>query len=415
MKIVHINAFDSGGGAAIACARHCEAMIQAGHEVTMLVIAKSSRLPFVKKVHQGIKKVLIDLWDIQAAKLQAKIDPIGTFSLMKHGFDFSKDRNVQDADVIFLHWVNGNALSLNGVEDLLKLGKPVFWYMHDMFPITGGCHHALGCEGFMSDCRDCPLIKNDVCKSISSSLLRKKIRRWNKYDNLSFIAPSNWLANCAKNSSLCKGHDVFVVPNVLNVSVFKLIGIDAKKLFGLDHSKKTVLFGAASMGSVYKGTRFAHDCLKMLDPQKYEGLIIGRAPSDFVKDLDLRIVETGYLNDNLSLTLAYNACDTFIIPSVAENYPNVVLESMACGKPCVGFNTGGIPDLIKNGKSGLLAKEKKAKYLLQCLEDLFSDDHKYSVYSMNARKQIVDNNSYDKIMQVHVELQNIKIKNHDRS
>lgn len=163
MKIVHINAFDSGGGAAIACARHCEAMIQAGHEVTMLVIAKSSRLPFVKKVHQGIKKVLIDLWDIQAAKLQAKIDPIGTFSLMKHGFDFSKDRNVQEADVIFLHWVNGNALSLNGVEDLLKLGKPVFWYMHDMFPITGGCHHALGCEGFMSDCRDCPLIKNDVC------------------------------------------------------------------------------------------------------------------------------------------------------------------------------------------------------------------------------------------------------------
>ena len=81
----------------------------------------------------------------------------------------------------------------------------------------------------------------------------------------------------------------------------------------------------------------------------------------------------------------------------------------------MGFNTGGIPDLIKNGKSGLLAKEKKAKYLLQCLEDLFSDDHKYSVYSMNARKQIVDNNSYDKIMQVHVELQNIKIKNHDRS
>lgn len=58
MKIVHINAFDSGGGAAIACARHCEAMIRAGHEVTMLVIAKSSRLPFVKKVHQGIKKSL---------------------------------------------------------------------------------------------------------------------------------------------------------------------------------------------------------------------------------------------------------------------------------------------------------------------------------------------------------------------
>lgn len=97
---------------------------------------------------------------------------------------------------------------------------------------------------------------------------------------------------------------------------------------------------------------------KDVGPQKYEGLIIGHAPSDFVKDLDLRIVETGYLNDNLSLTLAYNACDTFIIPSVAENYPNVVLESMACGKPCVGFNTGGIPDLIKMVKAVCWLKKK---------------------------------------------------------
>lgn len=409
MRIVHINAFDSGGGAAIACARHCEAMIQAGHEVTMLVLAKSSRFPFVKKIHQGIKKVLIDLWDIQTAKSLTSIEPIGTFSLMNHGFDFYKDRNVQEADVIFLHWVNGNTLTFKGVEQLLKLGKPVFWYMHDMFPITGGCHHALGCESYTSDCRVCPLIKNKAYKSFSSSILRTKIKRWWKYDNLSFIAPSNWLADCAKKSSLCKNHSVFIVPNVININVFKPLEIEVKQLFGLDNSKKTILFGAASMGSVYKGARFAHDCLKRLDPNKYEGLIIGHAPSEFTRDLNLKIVQTGYLNDDLSLTLAYNACDTFIIPSVAENYPNVVLEAMACGKPCVGFNTGGIPDLIINGKTGLLAKEKTAENLEQCLEVLFSDEHVYSVYSMNARNQVVENNSYDRIMQVHTEFQNLKI------
>ena len=185
--------------------------------------------------------------------------------------------------------------------------------------------------------------------------------------------------------------------------------IEVKQLFGLDKSKKTILFGAASMGSVYKGTCFAHDCLKRMDPNKYEGLIIGHAPSDFTRDLDLKIVETGYLYDDLSLMLAYNACDTFIIPSVAENYPNVVLEAMACGKPCVGFNTGGIPDLIINGKTGLLAKEKTADALEKCLEVLFSDEQVYSSYSLNARKHVVENNSYDKIMQVHTELQNLKI------
>ena len=105
MKIVHINAFDSGGGAAIACVKHCEAMIQAGHEVTILVLAKSSRFSFVKKVHQGIKKIMIDLWDIQTAKFLNSIDPIGTYSLMNHGFDFSKDFNLtakdEDVDTYF--------------------------------------------------------------------------------------------------------------------------------------------------------------------------------------------------------------------------------------------------------------------------------------------------------------------------
>lgn len=174
MKIVHINAFDTGGGAAIACARHCEAMIKAGQEVTMLVVAKSSRLPFVKKVHQGIKKLLIEWWDIQTEKTINKISPIGTYSLMNHGFDFSKDPVVQDADVIFLHWVNGNALTVKGVEKILQLGKPVFWYMHDMFPITGGCHHSLGCDGYKSDCKLCPLINNVRYKNLSSSMLRKR-------------------------------------------------------------------------------------------------------------------------------------------------------------------------------------------------------------------------------------------------
>lgn len=404
MKIVHINAFDTGGGAAIACARHCEAMIKAGQEVTMLVVAKSSRLPFVKKVHQGIKKLLIEWWDIQTEKTINKISPIGTYSLMNHGFDFSKDPVVQDADVIFLHWVNGNALTVKGVEKILQLGKPVFWYMHDMFPITGGCHHSLGCDGYKSDCKLCPLINNVRYKYLSSSMLRKKMRWWNRYDNLSFVTPSSWLGSCVQQSKLAKSHKVFVVPNVVNTDIFKPMNIDAKGIFGLSKGKKTILFGAASMGSVYKGTKYAHDCLKMLNPDDYEGMVIGAVPLEFTEDLDLRIVETGYLNDNLSLAVAYNACDTFIISSVAENYPNVVLEAMSCGKPCVGFRTGGIPDLIDHGRTGLLTNENDASSLSECVKDLFSDNVRYEMFSENARKQVLDNNSYARIMQIHKEI-----------
>ena len=41
----------------------------------------------------------------------------------------------------------------------------------------------------------------------------------------------------------------------------------------------------------------------------------------------------------------YNAVDLFVIPSMEDNLPNTIMEAMACGTPCVGFDVGGIPEL----------------------------------------------------------------------
>ena len=393
MKIVHINYSDVGGGAAIACTRHCEAMLQSGIDAEMLTIAKSTYKPYVRKYHFGVRFFTPLFNTVKHARILNKIQPTGTFSVMKYGQPLYNDKSVREADVIFLHWVNQNTLSIKGIEEILKLGKPTYWYMHDMFPITGGCHYSLSCDQYQEKCGICPLLKNN--KTITTKQLCEKIRHWGKFNNLEFITPSNWLGECVKGSALAKDHKVYIYPNLIDTELFKPLPFDTKPMFGLDPLKKTVLFSADLSGAIYKGSQYTIDFLKQLDPTRYEGLIIGNMPKGLQDVVPIKIISTGYLMDSLSLIVAYNACDTFIISSIAENYPNVVMEAMACGKPCVGFDTGGIKDFIKHKKSGYLVSDKTSDGLLAGLEYLLCNDELYLGLSKNARQQILAVNSYN--------------------
>ena len=406
MKILHINVADHTGGADIACMRHCEAMRAAGYDARMLVVEKQGSKSFIRQAVKGRAmnwhRVLCHLY----RRIIGRLHPVGNFSVMCFGHPLHRRKEVLEADVLFLHWVNNNTLSLKGVSRILKLGKPTFWFMHDMFPISGGCHHALQCKGYQSDCRDCPMIGNASWRRIAERQLRKKLSQWSRFPNLSFITPSQWLADCVRKSPLAKGHPLYVVPNVIDTQLYRPLPKDSKALFGLDPKKKTILLGASSMQSMYKGMRQLRECLMMLDPDRYEGLVIGDSP-DLVKDLPIRIKQAGYLFDDLSLVLAYNACDTFVISSVAENYPNVVLEAMSCGKPCVGYNTGGIPELIRHGQTGYITPVNTPEALVEGIEYLFADEVRYRRWSLAARHQIEEKNAYQAVKTIHTELSGI--------
>lgn len=402
MKIVHINTNDLGGGAAIAASRHCEAMLQEGVDAKLVTLSKGSHKPYVKKIHLGLRNLLAQLFTLLHGRKLKKIQPTGTFSVMCYGHPFHKDKDIREADAIVIHWVNKNCLSINGVEQLLKLGKPTIWYMHDMFPITGGCHHSLGCNGYCKDCSDCPLI-NGSDRALAKRQLKSKLKHWKKYSNLAFVTPSNWLADCVRKSALAQGHEVKVIPNTIDTDKFKPLPFDCKSIFGLDSNKKTILFSADLSGSIYKGSQYTIDCLKQLDPKEYEGLIIGNVPKGLQEEVPIKVVATGYLTDSLSLVLAYNACDTVLISSIAENYPNIILEAMASGKPCVGFNVGGIPDLIKDGETGYVVSVEDLKALSEKIQMLMMSDN-YKWMSHKAREQVLSENNYNTISERFIRL-----------
>lgn len=406
MKIVHINTYDSGGGAAIAARRHCEAMRIAGFDARMIVASQSNKgVPWISDMGRSGKiKYLftsrVDLWR------QRSSSPFATWSTASAGLDISAHPWLREADIIVLHWINEGMLSVKGVERLLRLGKPVYWYLHDMWPMTGGCHYALGCEKFCSQCGFCPMLFNrqgsHSDSDLSAGTFKKKIRRWSGYDNLHILAPSSWLADCARRSALFRYRPVNVLVNPLNTGLFKPLDKGmARKAFNLPAERKLILFGAASPHSPYKGWQFLQDALGHIDPAEAQCVVFGNSENQKFETGRMALHSVGRLSDPWALMLLYSACDVFVSPSQADNYPNVLVEAMACGLPCVGFNIGGIPEIIRDGSSGVIASEVTGEALAAAIGKALENA---SELSRNARAQIESTNSYPTIAVAYREL-----------
>lgn len=299
------------------------------------------------------------------------IPKFGAFSYPIFGSDISKMKEVKDADILYIHWALGGFLTLSNFEQLIKLGKPVVFIMHDMWNITGGCHHSFSCIKYQTHCYNCQIFPGDKRKDRSFKGFEKKRKLYQKYDNLYFVAPSKWLYNCAKSAFLTANKPIYHIPNLLDRSLFKPFNkIAAKEIFNIKEDHHVIAFGALSVDSPYKGWSFLMHALKILseDPNftKITILIFGKTDKENISaKIPFKTVFTGYLGDEYSTSLVYNAADVFVAPSLADNLPTTVLESLSCGTPVVGFDVGGIPDLISHKANGYLAKYKDATDLAE--------------------------------------------------
>ena len=327
----------------------------------------------------------------------------GIFSYPVIGSNISEMDVVKNADVIYVHWILNGFLSLDNVEQLLKLNKRIIFFMHDMWTITGGCHHSFDCDKYMKLCHNCKFFIGDKEKDLSYKEFKKKKRLFSTYDNVFFIAPSKWLFDCAKKSALTKEKPVFYIPNYLDDKIFKPIEKNvAKYLLNFDKDEVVIAFGAISIDSPYKGWEYLQKALELLSEygnfKNVSILIFGSGyKKEIAEAIPFKTKFVGFLSNEYATNLMYNAADLFIAPSLAEVFGYVILESLRCGTPVVAFNTGGIPDLIKHKENGYLAKYKDAKDLAVGIQ--FCLDNRIKGYAlpqfdgtaiMNQHKELIN-------------------------
>lgn len=404
MKVVHINFSADKGGAAIAAKRTHEAMKRAGINSSMVYWSLSnSNNSEIIRYNPSPAKVFC--WKIINRLLRTVYHPFGSWSLNLWGCEVSKMPEVRNADVIYLHWVNFFTLSIKAIEKILKLGKPVYWFMHDMWPLTGGCHYAMECKKYTTECGACPLLnwpKGSKChRDLSNRQFLIKATRLKPYDNLHLLAPSQWLANCALTSALFGTHSVQVSRNVIDTQIFNIRNkTEARKRLGLPSNKKLILFGADSLTSPYKGWTYLSKALN--EPiENTHCVIYGHCPdNDLQLQLTVQLHNLGSIHDIDKLVDLYNAADILVSPSLADNYPNVIIEAMACGLPVVAFASCGITEMIQDGRTGFLVYEKHAGNLRTTIMRALS----HAWIQNDIRSTVVLTNDYATIKKHHPHL-----------
>ncbi len=399
MNISIFNTFDNQGGAAIAARRLCKGLIRLGQDAVMMVRNKTIRRPYIFKVstkspeYESEKKIF---QQIQQREIdQNRTERSNTwFSLPYPGYDLSRAQIIANADIINLHWVAGFQ-STETVSQLLKTGKPVVWTLHDENPYTGGCHYTAGCTKYREKCRDCLQLKDNQYQ-IPFHNLKNKINLWDS--NLTIVTPSQWLAQCAKKSRIFKDLRVEVIPNSLETDIFKPTAKHlAKKKMGMDVQAFTLLFGAFTDYEKRKGFSKLLDAVKYcLKDQTFKrmarngrvNILTFGPPQQDLEELDIEIRCTGYVNDDRRLATIYSASDIFVLPSLEDNLPNTMLEAMACGTPVIGFEVGGIPDMVQNGVTGYTAPSFDSKKLGALIPKLLADEAGRNRMSQNCRRLI---------------------------
>lgn len=399
MKISILNKWDVGGGAARAAYRLYKNLKESNNEIKYLVNQKALNFDpqIVQFDFENVNFCYLDgllqknLIDNNRTELSSTY-----FSNTFNFIDFKNKEEIKWADVINLHWVE-KYVSQFGLLSLMQANKPIIWTLHDQRPLTGGCHYASGCDGFVNNyCKQCAQLKFDNTNLPFHSLTSKKDIL--QGGNVTIVTPSKWLADEARRSLIFKDNDIQVIPNSVETNIFKVINKKiAKRKLGINENSFCLMFGCHDLTERRKGFQLLKEAISILlnfekfngKVQKHEVVIsIVGANKDLDLDLPIKTINFGGINDDEVLATIYSAADVFVLPSLEDNLPNTMLESMACGTPVIGFDIGGIPDVVIPDENGWLAEECSSVSLAMCILDALLNPEKTSAFSLSSSRLI---------------------------
>ncbi|MBD2777367.1 glycosyltransferase family 4 protein [Iningainema tapete] len=390
MKVLHLSTFDTLGGAARASYRLHQGLQRIGVNSQMLVQKKFSddRTVIATEPKSGIKRAL--------AKSKPLLEGLPLQLYPKRNTTMFSTEWLPDAlapkiaqlapDIINLHWVGNGYLH---IETLTKLNQPIVWTLLDMWAFTGGCHYSEKCDRYTDSCGACPQLGSSN-RDLSYNIWQRKAKAWGNLD-ITVVAPTQWLADCAKASSVFRNVRVEVIPFCLDTKSYKPINRQlARQLLNLPQDKQLVLFGAISATSdERKGFHLLQAALEKLGvsewQKKVELVVFGASQPEKPINFGFNSHYLGRLYDDISLAIVYSAADVMIVPSIQEAFGQTASEALACGTPVVAFDATGLKDIVEHQHNGYLVKPYEIEDLADGIVWVLQDTERYQKLSQSAR------------------------------
>lgn len=409
MNVLFLNAWDHEGGAARAALRLLKGVQAAGVDARMLVKKKTGSDASVLGPNARMDRAMAYLRPMFEHRRISRYPGWNGLSFSPALYPDRLFPQVQALapDIVHLHWVGDGFFK---VETLPRLQRPLVWTLHDSWPFTGGCHIPFDCPRYRQSCGACPVLGSTREDDLSRQVWQRKQKAWRDL-NLTVVAPSHWLADCARSSSLFSNRRIEVIPNGLDLQRYRPIDkAVAREALALPQDKKLILFGGMhSTSDPNKGFHLLAAALRGLVSDgwgdKAELLVFGSQEPTNPPDLGMKANYLDRLHDDISLALYYSAADVFVFPSIQEALGYTAMEAMACGTPCVAFRQGGVPDLIDHELNGYLAQPFDPIDLARGIAWVLEKENR-QILSMQARQKIEREFSLDQVAKRYVALYN---------
>ena len=340
-------------------------------------------------IYDGLKNRVKHRWLNHRFQKYQEMRPNGPeiFSQARTLYGYRMVDSIPNADVYNLHWINQ---FIDPLPFFKEVDVPVVWTLHDMNPFTGGCHYNAGCRRFEDRCGQCPQLGSNRESDLSRTVWARKQEAYRHVldtGRLHIVALCEWMAQEVRNSSLLTDAPVHIIPNGLDHHTFRPRETQGmRSALGIPKNHRIVLFVAQSAQNHRKGFDLLAEALGALEQVDVTLLSIGGKEPEL--DTSLSHLHLGTIESDLLLSVFYSLADLFVIPSRQDNLPNTVLESMACGTPVVGFDTGGIPDMVRPGETGWLAEVGNVRALNEVIEQALRDEREREQMGERAREVV---------------------------
>jgi glycosyltransferase involved in cell wall biosynthesis len=299
-------------------------------------------------------------------------------------------------NILQLHWIYeflDHPSFFASVPDTL----PIVWTLHDMTPFTGGCNYNWNCQHFKTVCHDCPQLNINSSNDFARKCFEVK-RYAIKNKNIHVVANSTLIESEARQSPIFSNVKSFqTIHYGLDIGIFKpKEKTAARKELNIESNKTILSFGAVSLSNKRKGMKEFISAIRKLENKEHILVLTFGGGEKIQKIPGVEIINAGYQNSPEALSTIYSASDVFVIPSLQEAFGQTSLEAMACGTPVVGFNTGGISDMIIPGETGLMAKTGDSEDLAKKIQWMVSHPIERSAMGKKARKLVEEEFTLEK-------------------
>ena len=308
------------------------------------------------------------------------------YSFPQSSFDITKTSAYKDADIINLHWV---ADFLDWKSFFKRNTKPVVWTLHDQNPFLGIDHYDERFLGIDDRGHPIPRERTALEQKIEARVCAMKKEILSQVDNLSIVTPSKWLYESSRKSELFGRFPHHHIPYGYDTSIFKPYDKRfCREVLGLPQDKILLLFVSDLVGNNRKGFAYLLRAIEQLNESmlaKVSLCAIGAGGIASNSKYAESVTQLGQIHDERLMAMAYSAADAFVIPSLEDNLPNTMIESLLCGTPVIGFNTGGIPESVVDGVNGYICPEISVSGLITTIEKFIDKPHTFEEEEIASR------------------------------